>query len=103
MGNRSMPKFALRKWYLDAASDLGNVYIGYCVSLKWGKFEINGLQHLWHSVEKGVETQTEITQPSAPYHEGKDHRVWKPGGLEGIWESVEEPIEATLLDTEDGK
>jgi hypothetical protein len=98
-----MPDFALRKWYLDAADDKGNVFIGYSVSLKWGKLELNGHQHLYHSPEKGIETQTVITRQSIPEYEGKDRLTWKPGGLVGTWESVEKPVEAILLDTEKGK
>jgi hypothetical protein len=98
----TMPDFSLRKWYLDVADDQGGVFIGYCLFLKWGHFELNGLQHLWRS-PKGIETQTDITGQSAPCYERKDRLVWKPRGLEGIWDSVEEPVKATLLDVEEGK
>ena len=98
-----MRKFSLKKWYLDVADDKGNVYIGYCISLKWGKFELNGFQHLWHSFEKGIETQTEITKQSAPEYKGGNQLIWQPTGIEAIWESVGKPIEETLLDIEDGK
>jgi|WetSurMetagenome_2_1015567.scaffolds.fasta_scaffold78123_2 hypothetical protein len=97
-----MQKFSLKKWYLDAADDQGNVYIGYYVLLKWGKFELNGLQHLWR-FPGDIETQTDITRQSAPGYERKDRLVWKPRGFEGIWESVGEPVKATLLDVEEGK
>jgi len=98
-----MPDFSLKKWYLDVADDWGDVYIGYCVSLKWGKVELNGLQHLWHSPETGVETQMEITKQSAPEYKGENQLVWQPKGIEAIWESADRPIKETLLDITEGK
>jgi hypothetical protein len=97
-----MQNFSLKKWYLDAADDQGNVYIGYCVFLKWGKFQLNGLQHLWRSPQ-GIETRIDITRQTVPFYEQKDRLVWKPGGLEATWKSVVEPFEATLLDVKEGK
>jgi hypothetical protein len=97
-----MQNYSLKKWYLDAADDQGNVYIGYCVFLKWGKFELNGLQHFWHS-PGGIKTQTNFTRQSAPAYEREDRLAWKPPGLKGVWESVTEPVKATLLDIEAGK
>jgi hypothetical protein len=97
-----MQDFSLRKWYLDAADDQGNVYIGYSVFLKWGKFELNGLQHLWRS-PKGIETHTDIARRTVPVFEERDRLVWKPDRLGATWKSVAEPLEATLLDIEAGK
>jgi hypothetical protein len=98
-----MSDFSLRKWYMDAADDRGDVYIGYSVSLKWGKLELNGVQHLWRSPGEGVKTQTKITRNCPPEYKNRDKLVWKTGTVEGTWESVEKPIVAILLDTKDGK
>jgi hypothetical protein len=98
-----MPNFSLKKWYLDAADDKGDVYIGYRVSLRWGEFELNGFQHLWHSPKKGVETHTEITGQSALEYEGKNILIWQAGGVKAIWDSAVNPIEERLLDIEDGE
>lgn len=98
-----MPNFSLRKWYLDAADDRGNVYIGYCVHLKWRGIELNGFQHLWRTPQKGIETQTQITRQPTPEYKGENQLIWQPNGVQGIWESVCKPIIETLLDIEDGK
>jgi hypothetical protein len=98
-----MPDFALRKWYLDAADDRGNVFIGYWIALKWGKLKLNGWQNLWRTSERGVVTQTSITRQSQPGYEGMNRLTWKPDKLEGTWESEEKPVEATLVDIEAGK
>ncbi len=98
-----MPNFSLQKWYLDIADDKGDVYIGYCVYLKWGAIELNGFQHLWHSPETGIETQMKFTKQSAPEYKAKDQLIWQPNGMDAIWESVGKPIKETLLDVEDGK
>ena len=98
-----MSNFSLRKWYLDIADDKGDVYIGYCVSLKWAKFELNGFQHLWHSPEKGIVTQTEVAKVPTPTYKGENQLLWQPHGIKAVWESVDKPIKETLLDVEDGK
>jgi len=36
--------FFLKKWYLDAADDRGNVYIGYWASLRWRELRLHGYQ-----------------------------------------------------------
>jgi hypothetical protein len=88
---------------LDVADDKGHVYIGYCVSLKWGKVELNGFQHLWRSPEKGIETQLKFTKQSAPEYKEGNQLIWQPNGIEAIWESAAQPVKETLLDTDDGK
>lgn len=98
-----MPDFALRKWYLDVADDKGDVYIGYSVSMKWGRFELDGFQHLWRSFPKGVETQTRIARQPVPEYKANDRLIWRPNGVQAVWESVCEPIKETLLDTEAGR
>jgi hypothetical protein len=98
-----MPGFSLRKWYLDIADDLGHVYIGYWVSLRWGRLKLDGLQHLWRIPGEGIETQTEITRKSAPEWQDNSRLIWKPEKLEAIWESTGNPVEATLLDVDGGK
>lgn len=98
-----MPDFSLRKWYLDVADDKGDVYIGYSVSLKWGKFELDGFQHLWRSPSKGVETQTKIARQPVPECRGENQLLWRPVGVEAIWETAGKPIKETLLDIEDGR
>jgi len=98
-----MADFLLRKWYLDIADNAGHVYIGYCIYLKWGHFEINGYQNLWCSPEKGIRTETKIARVRAPYYDGADRLVWQPTGVKATWESEARPIEETLLKTDDGQ
>lgn len=98
-----MAAFSVKKWYMDLANARGDVYIGYSVSLKWGRLEMNGQQHLWRSLESGVQTRTEIKKGFAPEFESTEKLTWKPAGLEGTWESIEKPFEAVLLQNEDGK
>jgi hypothetical protein len=98
-----MADFCLKKWYVDIADNAGHVYIGYCVYLKWGHFEINGYQNLWRSPEKGIRTETKVARVRAPDYDGADRLIWQPSGLMATWESAAEPIAETLLETDDGR
>jgi len=93
----------LKKWYLDIADDKGNVYIGYRASLKWGKFEINGFQHLRRTSAKGVVTQVGFTKDPAPKLENPGRIIWQSGKVNASWDSRSEPINETLIDAGNGK
>jgi hypothetical protein len=98
-----MPHFLLKKWYMDIADDRGDVYIGYWVTLKWGKFALNAVQHFWRTPEKGIQTQTEIARHKPPEFTAENQLIWQVPGVNAVWQSGNKPILDTLLDIEEGK
>jgi hypothetical protein len=98
-----MGGFFLRKWYLDAADEQGNVYIGYWAALQWQKLSLHFYQHLCHTTEKGVHVESGLTRQVEPRWLGSDQLVWQTADVNASWYSNAEPLEATLLDNEKGK
>jgi hypothetical protein len=98
-----MPDFSLKKWYMDIADDKGDVYIGYWVTLKWGKFGFNAFQHFWRTPEKGIEAQTEIIRHKPPEFTAENQLIWQASNVKAVWQSGDKPILETLVNTEYGK
>jgi len=92
-----MSGFSLKKWYLDAADDQGNVFIGYWISLHWRALSLSGYQYLWHSPGEGVITQSEMTRQPEPVWQGPDYLIWQNKNLNASWKSLAESIEKTII------
>ncbi len=94
--------FSLKKWYLDAADDQGNVYIGYWISLRWRELRLHGYQQLWHTPQSGVKTQKSLTQKPPPVWQSENQLSWQPKTAKSIWDSAAPGISETLLSTDQG-
>jgi hypothetical protein len=97
-----MSDFSLKKWYLDAADDQGNLFIGYWISLHWRALSLSGYQYLWHSPLTGVKTQSEMTRQPEPSWQNPGCLLWQNKGLSASWESAAEAIGHTIC-SERGK
>jgi hypothetical protein len=91
-----MPDFSLKKWYLDAADDQGNLFIGYWISLHWRALSLCGYQYLWHSPGKGVKTQSEMKRHPEPCWQNPGNLVWQNKKLNASWQSAAEGVEQTI-------
>lgn len=94
--------FHLRKWYLDAADEEGNLYIGYWASLHWHQINLYASQHLWHTLKDGVNSTATLGQQVAPCWQAEDKLCWMPQSVIASWQSVDRPLCETLLTTMDG-
>ena len=98
-----MKDFSLKKWYLDAADQQGNVYIGYHVALHWRHLALHGYQHLWHTPKKGTHSQGGLTEQPLPVWEQKHRLIWQPHHLTATWDSVADEIHENLYCTDQGE
>jgi len=98
-----MSGFSFKKWYLDAADDQGNVYIGYWVSLHWRSLTLYAYQHLWRTSQEGVKTQGGLTRQPTPFLENDKRLVWKPQNLNATWDSAAARLDQQLLKSEKGE
>ena len=87
-----MSDFSLKKWYLHAADDQGNVFIGYWIFLHWRFLSLYGYQYLCHSPGKGVITQSELTRQPEPVWQTPDYLTWKNKNLNANWKSAADGI-----------
>ncbi len=98
-----MKDFFLKKWYLDAADQQGNIYIGYHVELHWRYLELHGYQHVWHTPKDGTQSQSGLTKQPLPVWELKHRLIWQPHHLTAMWDSVADQIDETLYCTDQGE
>jgi len=94
--------FSLKKWYLDAADDQGNVYIGYWVSLRWRELRLHGYQQLWHTLQSGVKTQGGLTKQPPPAWQSDNQLRWQLKTAKAVWDSAAHGIHETLMSTDQG-
>jgi len=95
--------FALKKWYLDAADQQGNVYIGYYVALRWRHLELHGYQHVWRTPENGTRSQGGLTKQPLPVWENAHLLTWQPHHLTATWDSAAEEIDEILYCSDQGE
>ena len=98
-----MNEFSLIKWYLDAADQQGNVYIGYHVALQWRHLELHGYQHVWHTSKNGTQSHGGLTKQPLPVWESSRQLIWQPRHLTASWDSTAEEIVETLYSTDQGE
>jgi hypothetical protein len=91
-----MSDFFLKKWYLDAADDQGNVFIGYWITLRWRALSLSGYQYLWHSPGLGVITQSEWKRQPEPVWQDPGFLVWHSKNLKANWKSAADSIGTTI-------
>lgn len=97
-----MSDFILKKWYLDAADDQGNVFIGYWASLQWKKIILHGYQLIQRSQKGGIKTQGGFTKQPEPFFENDHHLIWQPKNLKSSWKSSDDSINEVLFKSNKG-
>jgi hypothetical protein len=91
-----MSDFSLKKWYLDAADNQGNAFIGYWISLRWRALSLSGYQYLWHPHGQGVIVHAEFKRRPEPVWLDPHHLVWQSKNLKSSWQSTEDSIGTTI-------
>lgn len=92
-----MSDFKLIKWYLDAADNQGNVFIGYWASLQWRKITLHGYQLFQRSQKGDIKTQGGFAKQPEPFFQNNHHLVWQPKNLKSSWESSDSKISEVLF------
>lgn len=95
--------FYLRKWFLDFVSDTGETMIFYAARLTWHGLSVPYTSWLHYSPKYGVRLKSRFHDIHMP--EIKNHLItWgdEKFGVTGTWTGLAEPIEARILDTEEG-
>ena len=91
-----LSEFSLKKWYMDAADDQGNVFIGYWIAMQWRSLMLSGYQYLWHIPGQGINTQTEFSKQPEPVWLTPDSLSWQFKNLNASWTSIGTGIEKTI-------
>jgi len=95
--------FYLRKWFLDFVSDTGETMIFYAARLNWHGWPVPYTSWLHYAPNEGVRMKSRFHHASMP--EKKNHQItWTDErlGISGTWTEMADPIEARILDTEEG-
>jgi hypothetical protein len=98
-----MSNFFLRKWYLDAADDEGNVYIGYWASVQWRTLCLHFHQQLFRTAEQGVQVHSEFSKQPEPIWIANERLVWRTDDVNAVWHSTLDGLDKTLLRTKQGE
>jgi hypothetical protein len=94
--------FYLRKWYLDAADDKGNLYIGYWASLQWYSLCLHFYQHLYRTSTYPVQVHSELSKHPEPVYEANHQLLWHDNRVDAQWITLEDAVCKTLLQTDTG-
>jgi hypothetical protein len=98
-----MPGFELRKWYLDCATDSGELVIVYQAELRWRRLRLGYASVLVHA-QGETRTSTTLRPGRGPVLEGAQVRwACAPLGLEGRWDSQSPAVRELLLDSPEGR
>ena len=94
--------FELIKWYLDCVSEEGEVFIGYSARLRWRAVSVHYSSSFQLRDGEPEETSS-LRRSSQPVSEGAV-LAWRCPSLQlnGKWSALEEPLEATVYDSELG-
>lgn len=92
-------RFCLSKWYLDAAGDSGEVFIGYRAALKWKKLEVSYAAALTAG-DHEPETRSTVRSEEEPVLR-MGSLGWTSHALEvdGCWRSGAAPFERTFYES----
>jgi len=98
-----MSNFRLRKWYLDAADDHSNVYIGYWATLEWKSLALRFYQHLWHPATQSATSCAGFSRSPAPEHGADGKLQWNTPEAQSVWKApTSDAISETILQTDQG-
>jgi protein-S-isoprenylcysteine O-methyltransferase Ste14 len=95
--------FQLSKWYMDCASESGEVVIAYAARLKWRAITLHYTSLLVHEPGKKPRVQTSMRASTEPVLDG-DTITWTSEALEasGKWTALATAAPETIYASEDG-
>ena len=95
--------FHLSKWFLDYISESGEAMVFYSAKLTWHGWSASYTSWLHFNASSGVRLKSRFRNVQIP--QVKDIRItWNDTlfGVSGEWEPLAEPIQARLVDSEEG-
>ncbi len=105
-GGPELPRsgFWLKKWYLDAADERGNVYIGYWGEVRWKTLSLHYYEHLWRSGVGKLASKAAFSSRPEPAWADDRRLCWDMPEVRAEWISVgEAPLSERLLTTDHGE
>lgn len=95
--------FHLSKWFLDFVGESGETMIFYAAKLTWHGFSTSYTSWLHYEKTVGVRVKSRLSNVQIPQI-NENLISWKDAkfGVSGTWESLGEPIQTRLFDSEDG-
>lgn len=96
-------KFKLNKWFLDFVGEDGTAMIFYAAELRWYEFVVPYSSCLCYDPKNGVSQKSKFRNIQMP-EKRKNLIRWSDSKfkVEGLWESLAEPIYERLFDSEEG-
>jgi hypothetical protein len=97
--------FTLSKWYLDCVGDDGDALVAYAAMVRWGPVALRYASTLRRRPgQERATVDTTLREVPWPGDAGRDVTWDAPLlGLEGRWKSLAGPIEATILESDEGR
>jgi hypothetical protein len=95
--------FRLTKWYLDAVSPEGDVFIGYCAEAGWDGISLRYSSSLIHLNGAPAVTKTSLRRCTGPDPRGDEIR-WQPKhlGVSGLWKGPRRGFAETVYSGDEG-
>ncbi len=95
--------FALSKWYLDCVTDSGDVFIGYYLSMRYKKLNLN-YGAILTCVDNEVKQRTsKLSERYSPQREGEQIEWQCPRlNVDGKWVNRSSSIDRVLLESPEG-
>jgi hypothetical protein len=98
--------FTLSKWYLDCVGDDGDALVAYAAEVRWGPVALRYASTLRRRPGQARAT-VDTTLRDVPWPESSDGQgvSWEAPqlGIEGRWKALAQPIDATILESEEGR
>ncbi len=95
--------FWLKKWYLDACNERGDVYIGYWAQAHWKALSLHYYEHLWRTPAIGVASKSAFAARAGPAWRSPTCLAWETPECRAEWTSVEaQELSENLLETRHG-
>lgn len=95
--------FHLNKWFLDFIGDKGEAMIVYAAKLSWKGITVHYASWIRYDPEGGVKVRSHFRNVQLPVKNDQliswQHDKFK---LSGTWESVSEPLQARIFDSDAG-
>jgi hypothetical protein len=96
--------FELSKWYLDAVSDEGDVFIAYSAELRWRSLALRYTGTLVQRAGEETRERSTLRGAEAPGLSGNE-LSWAspPLGVSGRWTALSTPVAETILARDEGR
>src|SRR4051794_20518903 len=96
--------FVLSKWYLDAVSDGGDVFIAYSAEVRWRSLALRYASTLVQRAGEATQIDATLRGAPAPALAGEVCTWEAPAlGVTGRWTSLAPPVAETILARDEGR